>query len=69
MRAYVDFGCVLDSVLDVRNARFSSDCKVTRRGPCRPEMHDSVPGMIRTDETQNASELSAGSHDSKVEQN
>ena len=34
-----------------------------------PKPHDSVPGAIRTDETQKSPELSAESHDSKVEEN
>ena len=34
-----------------------------------PKMHDSVPGTIQTDETQNATKLSADSHDIKVERN
>ena len=73
MRAWVISKCMLEPVLDGRKQcvlhASATFAKLRDVDHVVPKLHDSVPDAIRTDETQNSTELSAESHDSKVEEN
>ena len=63
------FECMLEPLRDYDLHASSVIAELRDVDHVVPKMHDSVPGTIQTDGTQNATKLSADSHDFKVERN